>query len=132
MRFRYLKDPLFLGCLILYFVNRWFVKRYLPNAFSQDYLNDVICIPFWVPIMLFIMRKTRLRGDDCAPRGSEILIPLIVWSFVFECYLPTVPFFKHLATPDYRDIVCYTAGGILAALFWQILYREKIPSKISE
>src|SRR4051794_34888809 len=109
MRFRYLKDPLFLCSVALYFVNRWLLKRYLSNEFSRDYLNDVICIPFWVPIMLFIMRKTQLRRDDCAPKGSEILIPLIVWSFVFELYLPTVPFFRHLATSDCRDIVSYTA-----------------------
>jgi hypothetical protein len=128
MRFRYLKDPLFLFCVALYFINRWVLKPHFPNEFSIGYLNDVICIP----IMLFIMRKLRLRIDDQAPKGSEILIPLIIWSFIFELYLPTVPFFKHLATSDYRDIISYTAGAIIGALFWQIWYRENIPVKTSE
>lgn len=132
MRFRYLKDPLFLFCVTLYFFNRWILKRYFPNHFSQGYLNDVICIPFWVPIMLFIMRKSRLRRDDRAPTGIEILIPLILWSIVFELYLPTVPFFTHLAISDFRDIVSYTFGAMLAALFWQFWYREKISSETAE
>jgi hypothetical protein len=132
MRFRYLKDPLFLFCLTLYFFNRWILKRYFANDFSHGYLNDVICIPFWVPIMLFIMRKIQLRKDDCAPTGAEVLIPLIVWSLIFELYLPTMPFFKHLATSDYRDIMSYTVGALFATLFWQFWYREEIKTTVSE
>ena len=124
MRFLYLKDPLFIFCVALYFVNRWVLKPYLPNEFSKSFLNDVICIPFWVPIMLFGMRKLKLRQDDLPPQGYEILIPLFIWSWVFEIYLPSVPFFKHLATSDYQDILCYTVGAFLAAIFWKIWYRK--------
>jgi membrane protein CcdC involved in cytochrome C biogenesis len=126
MRFRYLNDPLFVFCVILYFVNRLVLKRWFSNEFSRDYLNDVICIPFWIPIMLFMMRKVRLRATDQPPSGSEILIPLILWSWVFEAYLPFVPFFRRLATSDYRDILSYTIGGLFAALFWRIWYRLKL------
>jgi hypothetical protein len=101
------------------------LKPYFPNHFSYASLNDVICIAFWVPIMLFIVRKLRLRKDDAPPRGSEILIPLIVWSWFFEAVLPFVPFFKHLATSDYHDILSYTEGALLAAIFWKIWYRQK-------
>jgi hypothetical protein len=124
MRFRYLKDPLFLFCLALYFINRWILKRYFPNEFCQDFLNDFICIPFWVPIMLYLMRKARLRRTDDPPRGSEIIIPLIIWSWIFEAWLPSLPFFKHLATSDFHDILCYTSGALLAALFWKAWYRQ--------
>lgn len=124
MRFLYLKDPLFLFCFVLYFANRFIIKPYFSNDFSRDSLNNVICIPFWVPIMLFFMRKIRLRKDDIPPRGSEILIPLILWSWFFEAYLPFVPFFKHLATSDYQDILSYTIGALVAACFWRFWYRE--------
>lgn len=126
MRFRYLADPLFLFCVTLYFVNRWFLKPYFPNDFSRDSLNDVICIPFWIPIMLFIMRKLHLRRDDAPPRGSEIIIPLIFWSWFFELYLPFVPFFKHLATSDSTDILSYTLGALFAAVFWKIWYGRNV------
>src|ERR1700722_10429442 len=114
MRFRYLKDPLFLFCVSLYFFNRWILKPYVPNEFSQDYLNDVICIPFWIPIMLFTMRKIGLRNNDAPPKASEILIPLLIWSWVFEAYLPFTDFFKRWATSDYLDIFAYTVGACLA------------------
>jgi len=125
MRFQYLRDPLFRFCVTLYFVNRWVFKPCLPNDFFRDSLNDVICLPFWIPIMLYLMRKTRLRRDDFPPRGSEILIPLIIWSWFFEIVLPGVPFFKHLATADCQDILSYTAGALFAAVFWKIWYGRK-------
>jgi hypothetical protein len=126
MRFRYLKDPLFVFCFGLYFLNRWILKRYFPNDFCRDSLNDVICIPFWIPIMLFLIRKARFRRTDAPPSGSEILIPLILWSWVFEAWLPFVPFFKHLATSDYHDVFCYTVGALLAAIFWKVWYRREL------
>lgn len=124
MRFRYLKDPLFLFCLVLYFVNRWVLKPYFPNEFSRCYLNDVICLPFWVPIMLFLMRKIGLRRVDTPPTGGELIIPLLLWSGVFELILPRLDFFRPLATSDYRDILCYTVGAALAAIAWRLDYGE--------
>jgi|ERR1700722_9478688 len=124
MRFRYLKDPLFLFCVSLYFLNRCVLKPYFPNKFSRDYLNDVICLPFWIPIMLFIMRKIGLRKEDVPPTGAEILIPLLVWSWVFEAYLPFTKYFARLTTSDYMDIFSYTVGGCFAAIIWKIFYRE--------
>lgn len=132
MNFRYLKDPLFLFCLISYFANRWVLKPYFPNEFSRSYLNDVICIPFWVPIMLFMMRKIRLRKDDAPPRANEILIPLLMWSWVFEAYLPFSKAFRHLATSDYMDIFAYTVGAFLAAMFWKFWYRRGAVSALEK
>src|SRR5687768_1257485 len=99
MRFKYLKDPLFVACLILYVLNRVILKPYLPNWFSVGYLNDVICLPFWIPIMLLAMRKVGLRTSDDAPSAGELLIPLILWSWMFEVWLPGTRFFKGLAVP---------------------------------
>jgi len=126
MKYRYLRDPLFLFCLALYFVNRFVLKPYFPNEFSRSWLNDVICIPFWVPIMLFMMRKVGLRRDDVPPRASEILIPLLLWSWVFEAYLPFTATFRHLATSDYLDIFAYTIGAFLAAIFWKLWYGRNV------
>jgi hypothetical protein len=129
MRFRYLKDPLFLCCVVLYFANRWVVKPYLPNEFSRSYLNDVICLPFWVPIMLFLMRRIGLRKDEGPPTAAELLIPLLIWSWTFEIYLPSVPCFKGLATSDYLDIFAYALGGCFAAGFWKFWYGERRSAK---
>jgi hypothetical protein len=127
MPFRYLKDPLFLVCLALYFANRWVLKPFFPNEFSNCYLNDVICLPFWVPIMLFLMRRTGLRTNDEAPSGMEMIIPLLLWSCIFELFLPRLAFFKGLATSDYRDILCYTVGTTIAASVWRFCYHRPLP-----
>jgi hypothetical protein len=126
MRFRYLRDPLFLTCLALYFVNRLLLKPLLPWTFLHSYLNDVICIPFWVPIMLYLMRRSRLRDGDDPPRSYEILIPLMLWSVVFEVWLPQTETFGRLVTSDYLDVLSYTAGAMLAAVFWKRYYGQEI------
>jgi hypothetical protein len=125
MRFRYLRDPLFLFCLVLYFANRFVVKRFVPDGFVHDHLNDLICIPFWVPIMIFLLRKVGLRRDDGPPRAEEILVPLVMWSAIFELYLPHTRYFEGLATADHVDILWYTIGALAASVVWGITYRGR-------
>lgn len=121
--FRYLRDPLFLVCLGLYFINRLVLKPFIPNPISQSYLNDLICIPFWVPIMLWTMRVIRIRRDDRPPLAHEILIPLIIWSIAFELIAPYSDRYRGLAYSDPLDILCYACGALIAGLFWQAWYR---------
>jgi len=123
MRFRYLADPLFVFCVVLYFVNRFLIKRFVGEGFFHNHLNDLICIPFWVPIMVFLLHKSGLRKDDGPPRADEILIPLVMWSAIFELYLPHVTYFEHLATADHVDILFYTLGALGASVVWQLVYR---------
>lgn len=131
MRFRYLADPLFLLCVALYFVNRFVVKRFVGEGFFHDHLNDMICIPFWVPIMVFLLRRTGLRRDDGPPRADEILIPLVMWSAIFELYLPHVRYFEHLATADYVDVLYYTIGAFAASVLWQVMYRGQRQASVA-
>ena len=127
MKFRFLTDPLFLFCLVLYFVNRLVFKPYLPNTFSQNYLNDLILIPFWLPIMLFTVRMVRLR-DDRPPRLHEVLIPLLMWSVWFEFILPYTEAFKGLSFADPLDILFYCLGALVSVLFWSVWYKPITPS----
>ena len=129
MRFRYLLDPLFLVCLVLYFVNRWVLRSLMPGCFFGSHLNGLICIPFCVPIMLFILRQLRLRPDDSPPHSYEIIVPLLLWSLIFEIWLPTVAAFRGLATPDHRDVLCYTLGALVAAVVWKFLYGRRHPTR---
>jgi hypothetical protein len=123
VRFLYLRDPLFLACLLLYFVNRWILKAIWSGGFVHDHLNDLICIPFWVPIMLWGMRRLGLRESNGPPLASEILLPLFVWSWIFEFALPRSGLAGDRASSDYRDIVYYSLGAALSAIFWSWWYR---------
>ncbi len=125
MKFRYLRDPLFVACFILYFVNRWLLRPAFSLTFLHSYLNDVICIPFWVPIMLYGMRRTGLRRNDDPPHPHEVIIPLLIWSAVFELWLPQTRLFQGRAVADPLDIMAYTLGALGATLFWQASYGRR-------
>ncbi len=122
--FRYLTDPLFLAVLVLYFVNRLVFKRMISGGFIHNHLNDLLCIPFWVPIMLWIMRRLRMRWHDRPPMLAEVVIPLTIWSAMFEIFLPRInmpgeqPF-----VADPADVLWYAVGALLAVVFWHYWYR---------
>jgi hypothetical protein len=127
MPFRYLRDPLFLLCLVIYFTNRLVLKHLAPGGFLHEHLNDLICIPFWVPIVVWGMRKMGLRRDDAPPHADEIILPLLLWSVIFEVSLPQTRTFRGLATADYLDVLWYTVGALGAAVGWGWWYRERDP-----
>ncbi len=131
MPFRYITDPMFVVCLGLYVVNRWFLEPSVHSQFFTGYVNDLICIPFCVPLMLLIMRRLRLRMHDQPPQMHEIIVPLIIWSVVFEIWLPTVPVFRGLATPDHLDILAYATGALIAGIWWNRYYTGGCPTTAS-
>ena len=104
MPFRYLKDPVFLICLAAYFLN-WGLEEFsLSPVLAQCYLNDVICIPFWVPIMVWVAKKLCWRGHDRRPDVIEIGIPVIMFSAVFEVVLPFTATFRNKTIADPYDV----------------------------
>jgi hypothetical protein len=122
VRFLYLRDPLFLLCAATYLVNRLVLKAIWQAGFVHEHLNDLICIPIWVPVMLFAQRKLGLRGGDAVPRPSELVIPLVVWSYVFEVLLPATPCLGTCCVGDHLDILYYSLGALLAGVFWKWWY----------
>jgi hypothetical protein len=129
VRFGYLRDPLFLACVLTYFVNRWVFKSIWPSGFVHSHLNDLICIPFWVPPMLWAQRRLGLRDTDGPPRAAEVVIPLALWSWVFEVYLPATGVLGDLCVSDHLDILYYAVGALGAAAFWAWWYRNPMPTR---
>jgi hypothetical protein len=72
--------------------------------------------------MLWLMRKLRLRSNDSPPDAIEILVPLLLWSFVFELWLPKTKFFAHYDTSDYADVFWYSLGALISSLVWRVCY----------
>ncbi len=123
MRFRYLRDPLFLLCLVVYGANRLLEDWGISPTLFRSYLNDVICIPFWVPIMLWAERASGLRPHDDPPHAYEMAIPLVFLAAVFEVILPSTQAWQGLTVPDPNDVLCYAAGASIASWFWQWRYH---------
>jgi hypothetical protein len=124
MRFLYLRDTLFLFCLATYFVNRFVLKAIWRDGFVHEHLNDVICVPFWVPIVLWAQMRLGLREGDGPPRPTEVIIPLIVWAWTFEILLPQAANLGDLFVADHLDILSYASGALFAGLFWKWRYSE--------
>lgn len=131
MPFAYLRDPLFLVCLTVYGIHRLLRHTGLELPLLQAYLNDLICIPFWVPIMLWGLRRLRLRGHDAPPQSYEVVIPVILWSVVFEIILPQTRTWSGLAYADPNDVLCYALGGLVALQFWSWYYGEGRPKTVA-
>ena len=125
VRFLYLRDPLFLASVAIYFLNRWVFKSIWESGFVHEHLNDLLCIPFWVPPMLWGQRLLGFRESNGPPLPSEILIPLTFWSILFEIVLPGLGLFGNYCVSDYRDVLWYTVGALGAGLFWRWWYRDR-------
>ena len=125
--FAYLRDPLFLLCLGIYFAHRWAVSQGLSTPWLRSYVNDLICLPFWVPMMLWLQRVWGLRNHDDPPQPTELVIPLLIWATVFEVMLPSTRTWSGLAFPDPADVLCYALGGLVSVLFWNWWYRPRTP-----
>lgn len=116
-------DRLFWACAALYFINRFFLKSVFSAAFFHSYLNDLICVPIWIPVMITLMKSFGLRDDDSPPHAFETLIAIVIWSIVFEILLPETVFFQNWATSDHQDILFYALGGVIATIYWQWIWQ---------
>ena len=129
MKFLYLRDPLFLCSVALFALNRWFLKPHLGWPFLHNSLNDLLCLPVWIPIMLFLSRKMGLRQTDDAPDALEILVPFVFWSLVFEGLMPRLQIGAQWGDGDPQDVFFYGLGGVLGWIFWAIFARR--PTRIA-
>lgn len=110
-----------LGCG-LYALNRWGLKPNFPAAFLHGQFNDCLLIPCALPLLLWLQRKLGLRKTDAPPRLSEIALHLIVWSVVCEGLGPRFL----MGTGDLWDVVAYSAGALVAWLWWQAPFRPPV------
>ena len=118
--FRYCLDPVCLVSAVIYACNRWLIK---PSplgrlAFVHDQLNDVLCIPIFLPCALLVHHLLHLRMRGAKPTAAELLIHLMIWSVCFEVVAPSLPGI-YRTTADWRDVAAYALGAALAGLVWK-------------
>jgi hypothetical protein len=116
--FRYLADPVCIAALGIYALARIVLRPLdLETAWMHNYLNDLLCLPLFLPMILRLQTLLHLRSHHRAPRWWEIVQHWLIFSIVFEVILPRYPQ-MYRTTADPLDSVAYLAGGTLAALFW--------------
>jgi hypothetical protein len=84
----------------------------------HGYLNDLLCLPLFLPLILFVQKLLRLRRHDDPPRLWETVQHAIIFSVIFEVILPRYPqYFRTTADP--LDALAYLVGGLVAWLIWR-------------
>jgi hypothetical protein len=121
--FRYFADPLCIASLAIYPINRWYLKpHHIGGWFTHGYLNDVICLPLFLPMILYLQRALDIRKHDSYPTLWEVLHNWLIFSIVFEVVIPRFPgMFTH--TQDPYNVVAYLLGGLVAWGIWS--WRNK-------
>jgi hypothetical protein len=77
----------------------------------------MVCIPFFLPPLLFVHRLLGLRQHDRRPTAVELLFHLIIWSICFEGIAPLFPT-VYRTTADPLDVGAYAFGVLVAGLVW--------------
>jgi hypothetical protein len=119
-RFRYCADPACISAGVIYVIGRWMLRPYgIGGDLLSGYLNDLLCLPLFLPLILYVQRRLGLRQHDLPPRMWEIIQHWLIFSLVFEIILPLSP---HLfrTTRDPLDSLAYLAGGLMAWLWWRL------------
>ena len=106
-------------------LNRWYLKpHHIGGLFRIGDLNDVLCLPLFLPIILGLQRLLRIRQHDGYPRLWEMLQNWLIFSILFEVILPRFPqYFR--TTSDPFDVLAYLAGGTLAWIWWSSPQRAR-------
>ena len=115
--FRYLADPICIASILLYCLGRWYLKpHHIGGWFVHDYLNDLLCLPLFLPIILRLQSLVRIRRHNLPPTLFEVLHNWAIFSILFEVILPRLPAYRTTADP--WNVVAYLTGGLLAYAFW--------------
>lgn len=114
-KFLGLRDPLFLGAVLLYALNRlWWQPAGAP-LFFQAWFDDLLLVPAALPLLLRVHAGLGWRRAEMPPTASEIGLHLAVWIVACEVVGPRL-----LAgvTGDPWDAVAYAVGALLAWAWW--------------
>jgi len=107
--------------VFLYLVIRYLRRIHQIIPFVNSYLNDILCLPIILGLVLFIIRKWVIRNPDYYFSIYHILFTAVVFSLYFEWYLPQRDF---RFTSDFFDVLAYFSGGILFFLYFQNAERK--------
>jgi hypothetical protein len=114
--FRYGGDLLCIGACAAYAVNTWLLPDAWRGPFLREHFNDSLLIPAALPLVFWLQRRLGLRDNDLPPSWIEIGLAVVLWSIAAEAVAPLL--FAH-AVGDWRDVVAYAAGAVIAGLWWR-------------
>ncbi len=115
--FRYIDDPVCITMMVIYVLNRFVLKpHHVGGWFVHGYLNDVICLPLFVPIILRLQSVLGIRRHDLPPTLFEVIQNWLVFTVLYQLVLPRFPLFVTAGDP--WDSLAYISGGLAAYYYW--------------
>jgi hypothetical protein len=116
-KFKYLLDPLFIVCSILYVANKFSILplHRVNYTFFHGYFDDILLVPVLLPTILVFSSLLKLRPKTCPPKIVEAFVPLVIWSVAFEFVGPK---YFGKGTSDILDLAAYWGGGLLGWIIW--------------
>ena len=81
------------------------------------HFNDLLLIPAALPFVLWLNRRFGWRSHDAAPDAREIALHTALWALICEGIGPR---WFHHGTADWRDVVAYATGAVIAWMFWKL------------
>jgi hypothetical protein len=78
----------------------------------------MLLVPVVIPVVLLFTRAVKDRSSY-PPSILEIVIPLAIWSIIFE-FLG--PYYIGRGTSDPLDVVAYFFGGLVSWIVWNKMY----------
>ena len=130
-QFQYIADPICIACLIIYPINRFFLKpHHIGGWFTHGYLNDVMCLPLFVPMILYVEHLLGIRRHRDFPRLWEVFQAFVAFTIVFQAITPRFPR-TFTSAGDPWDILAYFAGGAIGYFYWSCVRRSRKTSPTS-
>jgi hypothetical protein len=119
--FRYIDDPICVGSMALYVLNRWVLKpHHIGGWLVHDYLNDLLCLPIFMPIILRLQSALGIRRHHLQPTFFELIHNWVIFSVLYYFVFPRLSAFSSVADP--WNSVAYLVGGIAAYVCWRFFY----------
>ena len=125
LAFLYLRDPLFHASVLVYAANRFLESVGISHWLTSFYLNDFVCLAFWLPVLVAITQWIGFRKTNDPPTSSECVIAFLIWATMFEVILPHTKRFSSVTVADPCDVLAYAIGGIAAQMWWRWWYAEQ-------
>jgi hypothetical protein len=109
--------------MLIYLLNRFVLKpHHIGGWFTHEYLNDVLCLPIFLPIILRLQSSLGIRRHDLPPTFFEVIQNWAVFTLVYQLLLPRFPVFVTAGDP--WDSLAYLVGGMAAYVYWNGYCRE--------
>jgi len=127
--FRYVFDPVcWVGC-VLYVANSAWLANGGGGSIASGYFNDFLMIPCALPLILWVHSLLGWREKAAYPTLSELVGHLVVWSIVAEAIGPKL---VTGAVSDFRDVLAYAGGALVAGLWWRIRWDHGFSFRLTK